>query len=342
MRHFIRLRMASFMEEKNFLQMPLVITEMIVNYLRPKDIIALSKTCKFLQNVCTNPKFWRKLIVKVTDLVSKTNNCEFIVKEFSEKGLIDFEIYYPRNESGIKNLAFGEVDNCANKVLKLLPNDLEKLQIPLFMFSNAMNLLSSLERFTNLKSLTMGQHIQLFGEFKNWKRKYESIIKMLNILFTKIQKLEHVVIHDCHGFLKEPFSRLARNNPQLKSLDASYSWSLDRSGLTDISCFVGLQSLTLRCCGINDEDLVDVLDNCQKLEHLDISWTFVTSITLAKIPEKLPILLYLNLSGCKAISYSGLRQFSLAVSSIKKFYIRKAFTIHMACLFATYSVYLDK
>ena len=305
--------------------MPTVIMDAIVRFLAPQDIINLSMTCTFMQEICNNPRFWRKLNLKVTTLLLDKYRWESITKKFSEKGLIDFRLHYPRNEEGVKNLNFTEANIWATKILTYLPVVIENLQVPIFMFTNVLQLLPTFQTFSNLKVLQMGNHIQDFGEFKNWKRKNDSIKSMLTILFTKVQKLESVVIHDCHGFLEKPLSSLTENNRQLRFLDVSYCWSLRRSGLLKISHFVNLETLKLCCCGINDEDMQIVLSSNLDLKDLDVSWTFVTNSTLLNVPKKLPNLLNLDIIGCAGITYSGLRQLYFDVRGIKNIYIRKAF-----------------
>ena len=317
--------MSNFLEATNLINMPSMVIEMILKELEAIDIFNVSSTCKFMRETCQNTKFWKKLTVSVKTMMLDKWSCMKIAKISSQKGLINLRIYYPRNDDDVENMDMNDVDENVRKLLEYIPNNLETLHLPIFMLTNSMNLLTMLQDFTNLKVLKLGNHIRNFGEFKFWKHKKDNMIKMFNILFTKLQNLEFLEIHDCHGFLEEPLTILANNNEKIKYLDASYCWSLERPGLQSLSKLYNLESLKLVCCGITDEDIMILIESCQELKDLNVSWSFITDISLTNLIKKIPSISKLDISGCKGITYNGMKEFSTNSRKIKKFFIRNAF-----------------
>lgn len=317
--------MSHFLEPTNLIDMPSMVIEMILKELDAIDIYNVSSTCNFMRETCQNNKFWKKLIVNVKTLMLDERSCMNIAKISSQKGIIELRIYYPRNDDDVENIDMNDVDGSVRKMLEYIPKNLKTLYLPLFMLTDSMNLLTRLQEFSNLKILKLGNFIRKFGEYKLWNQKKDRMIKMFKILFTKLQNLEFLEIHDCHGFLEEPLIILANNNEKIKHLDASYCWSLERPGLQTLSNFYNLESLKLVCCGITDEDIMILIENCQELADLNVSWSFVTDISLANILKKLPSISILDVSGCKGITYEGMKELSTNSQKIKKFFIRKAF-----------------
>ena len=321
----LTVKMPFFLEETNLIYLPSVVIEMILKELDAKDVFNVSSTCKFMHKTCQNSKFWKKFTVNVKTLLLDKWSCMKIAKICSEKGLTDLRIYFPRNDDDVEDMDMNDLDENVGKLLEYFQINLEALYLPIFMLTNSMNLLTTLQDFTNLKILKLGNHIRLFGEFKLWKQKKDITIKMLNILFTKLQNLEFFEIHDCHGLLEEPLGILANNNEKIKHLDASYCWSLERPGLLSLSNLHNLESLKLVCCGITDEDIIILTESCQELLDLNVGWTFVTDISLSNILKKIPSIMKLDVSGCKGITYDGMKEFTTKSRKLKKFFIRNAF-----------------
>ena len=307
---------------RNLLQMPLIFFESLLKLLDPKDILSISKTCLYLESLCKDQKYWRKLEFNVKSLLYESDHCEYVTKEFAERGLVEFIVHYTREE---ENLNFTGVDTTIQQIIGLLPPSIENLHIPIFMLSNANISLSSLESKPNLKSLQLGEHLLEFGDFRIWEQKNESIKDLLNSLFTKLKNLESVSIQDCHGILRKPLLNLSINNKHLKELDMSYCWSLDRSGLSSISQFNDLETLKLISCGIDDEDMKLLCEGCKKVISFDVSWSSITNDSLVLITKNMTEIQDLNIIGCYGITHEGILGLLSSGLLLKKLYIRQAF-----------------
>ena len=313
----------SILDKRTLLTMPIETIEMIIKELKQEDFASVFMTCKFLNSLCEHPKFWKTLEVNIKNVISDTIKCEEIVKKYSSKGVTKFRLFCPRNDPEYERIGDYEiVDECAVRVMKHLPKGIEKLDIPIFMFQRAMNLLPILKQFTDLRHFEMGNNIQFFGKFPVWQKKNNSIKEMLTILFAELKKLKIVKIHDCHGFLEEPLEMLISNNENIEILDASYCWSIDRPGLESLSKLKFLKKLKIVCVGAYDEDISALIRCCQELEKLDISWTNVTGNTFDEIYKYNQNVKFLNVVGCHGINYDDLKQFCTNASFLKELFIR--------------------
>jgi len=314
--------MDTLIPKGTLLTIPREIIEMIIQLLENQDLASILMTCKYLNDVCEHPKFWKKLEFNAMKIVSATSMCEKIVKKYSVKGVNEFRIYYPRNDPQVNPNGFENIDHCTARIMQHLPKGIERLHFPIFLFKRARNLLTHLQDFTELKTLDMGNHIADFGKFEIWRRKHIDIKQMLKLLFASLKKLLTVKIHDCHGFLEETLEILTSNNQNLKHVDASYCWSLDRPGLQSLSILEDLTDLKLVCCGAHDEDVCEIIQRCQNLKTLDVSWTNVTGTTLVKIYQSNPNIRVLNVIGCYGINYENLKDFTTNARFIQELFIR--------------------
>ena len=82
--------MDTLIPKGTLLTIPREIIEMIIQLLENQDLASILMTCKYLNDVCEHPKFWKKLEFNAMKIVSATSMCEKIVKKYSVKGVNEF------------------------------------------------------------------------------------------------------------------------------------------------------------------------------------------------------------------------------------------------------------
>ena len=105
-----------------------------------------------------------------------------------------------------------EIEKNLERILSLLPNSLTEIQVPIYLFSNAVLVTKYFNRFPNLEIINLcGVYgIKGLDTFSQYLFKEHQVITFFQKL--NLQNLKAVKIENCDEFLNQPLESICQKN----------------------------------------------------------------------------------------------------------------------------------
>ena len=118
--------------------MPSLIQDKIISYLDQVTLVRLSRVNHHLNYMCLKDKNWKRIIMTLEAILVKFESCEKVICRYKHV-LQDFTIQYDIIHDKTIVMEFrNHLESCLRAILQTLPNSLKKIQIPIYLFQNAL------------------------------------------------------------------------------------------------------------------------------------------------------------------------------------------------------------
>lgn len=198
-----------------------------------------------------------------------------------------------------------EIEKNLERILSLLPNSLTEIQVPIYLFSNAVLVTKYFNRFPNLEIINLcGVYgIKGLDTFSQYLFKEHQVITFFQKL--NLQNLKAVKIENCDEFLNQPLESICQKNNNLRELEIPNSLSRNGIGLTVLvtNCKF-LEKLNLNNCCLSNKKL-EILTTLENLKTLSLERTKIADSTIIKIVQNNSNISEINLFNCRRITRVG-------------------------------------
>ena len=117
--------------------LPIIIKEKIISYLDKVTLVRLSRVNRHLNILCLKDKNWKQITLTLDAILSKFVSCEKVIFRYKHV-LQDFTIQYDNIHDKALVIEFrNQLESCLRAILHTLPNSLKQIQLPIYLFQNA-------------------------------------------------------------------------------------------------------------------------------------------------------------------------------------------------------------
>ena len=119
--------------------MPSIVQDKIISYLDNVTLVQLSRVNQHLNYLCLKDKNWKQIIMPLGAILIKFESCEKVIRRYRHV-LQDFTIQYDNIHDKTLIMEFrSKLESCLRGILHVLPNLLRKIQLPIYLFRNAVS-----------------------------------------------------------------------------------------------------------------------------------------------------------------------------------------------------------
>ena len=129
--------------------------EKIIFNLDQKSLVNLARANRYLNKLCENEKFWRKITFDLFTIIRHTKACENLIWKYRNV-LCHFTIGFDESEDiDLVRKHSDEINLSIMKLLNCLPESLKIIQVPIYLLKNSELVTSDFNRFQSLEILNL-------------------------------------------------------------------------------------------------------------------------------------------------------------------------------------------